>query len=45
MRDKLPRVVRVDGIDHWYIGEKDFGVLGSNVIVNDNNKLLSRLSY
>ena len=45
MKDKLPRVVNVEGIDHWYIGDKDFGTLGGNVIARDRNKLLSRLSY
>jgi len=45
MKDKLPRVVRVDGLDRWFIGDKDFGSLGGNVIAKDRNKLLSRLSY
>jgi uncharacterized protein len=45
MKGKLPRVVRVDGLDRWMIGDKDFGSLGGNVIAKDRNKLLSRLSY
>lgn len=45
MKDKLPRVVRVDGLDRWFIGDKDFGTLGGNVIASDRNKLLGRLSY
>jgi predicted TIM-barrel fold metal-dependent hydrolase len=45
MKDKMPRVVRVDGADRWFVGDKDFGSLGGNVIAHDRNKLLSRLSY
>jgi predicted TIM-barrel fold metal-dependent hydrolase len=44
-KDRAPRVVRVDGLDRWFIGDKDFGTLGGNVIAKDRNKLLSRLSY
>ena len=45
MKDKLPHVKRVNGIDYWYIGEKNFGSLGGNVIAKDHNKLLGRLAY
>jgi len=45
MKGKMPRVVNVDGIDHWYIGDRDFGTLGGNVISRERNKLLGRLSY
>src|SRR5579871_1967123 len=40
MKDKLPRVVRVNGADRWFIGDKDFGSIGGNVISSDRNKLL-----
>jgi hypothetical protein len=42
-KDCAPRVVRVDGLDRWMIGDKDFGSLGGNVISKDRNKLLGRL--
>ena len=45
MKHKMPRVERVDGIDRWFIGDKDFGSLGGNVIAKDHNKLLGRLAY
>ena len=45
MKDKLPRVVRIDGADRWYIGDKDFGSIGGNVIAKDRNKLLGKLAY
>ncbi len=45
MKDKLPRVVRIDGADRWFIGDKDFGSLGGNVIGKDRNKLLGKLAY
>jgi uncharacterized protein len=45
MKDKLPRVVRIDGADRWFIGDKDFGSIGGNVIAKDRNKLLGRLAY
>lgn len=45
MKDRLPRVVRVDGMDRWKIGDKDFGSIGGNVIAADHNKLLGRLAY
>ena len=44
-KDRAPRVVRVDGLDRWMIGDKDFGSLGGNVISKDRNKLLGRLSH
>ncbi len=45
MKDKLPRVVRVDGADRWFIGDRDFGSIGGNVIGKDRNKLLGKLAY
>jgi predicted TIM-barrel fold metal-dependent hydrolase len=44
-RDRAPRVVRVDGLDRWMIGDKDFGSLGGNVIAKNKDKLLGRLSH
>jgi predicted TIM-barrel fold metal-dependent hydrolase len=44
-KDKVPHVKRVDGTDRWFVGERDFGTLGGNVIRADNNKLLGRLAF
>ncbi|HEX4377898.1 MAG TPA: amidohydrolase family protein [Steroidobacteraceae bacterium] len=45
LKDKLPHVKRVDGADRWFVGDKDFGSLGGNVISKDHNKLLGRLAF
>jgi predicted TIM-barrel fold metal-dependent hydrolase len=45
LKDKMPQVRRVDGIDYWFIGDRNFGSLGGNVIAKDHNKLLGRLAY
>jgi predicted TIM-barrel fold metal-dependent hydrolase len=45
IKSKLPRVERVGDIDYWFIGDKNFGTLGGNVIAKDHNKLLGRLAY
>ncbi|MCK9564410.1 MAG: hypothetical protein M0R02_16990, partial [Bacteroidales bacterium] len=45
MKDKVPHVRRVNGVDRWFVGDRDFGTLGGNVIRNDNNKLLGRLAF
>jgi uncharacterized protein len=45
MKSKLPRVVRVKGADRWFIGDKDFGSIGGNVIRKDRNKLLGKLAF
>jgi uncharacterized protein len=45
LKDKMPHVERIDGIDRWMILGKDFGSLGGNVIAKDHNKLLGRLAY
>lgn len=45
LKDKLPQVHRVNGVDRWFVGDRDFGTLGGNVIRNDNNKLLGRLAF
>lgn len=44
-KDKLPQVRRVDGVDRWFVGSRDFGSLGGNVIRADNDKLLGRLAF
>jgi predicted TIM-barrel fold metal-dependent hydrolase len=45
MKDKMPRVVRVDDADQWFVGDVHFGSMGGNVIAKDRNKLLGRLAY
>jgi uncharacterized protein len=45
LKDKVPKVRRVNGVDRWFVGERDFGTLGGNVIRSDNNKLLGRLAF
>ncbi len=45
MKDKLPRVVRVGEADRWFVGDKDFGSIGGNVIRKDRNKLLGKLAF
>lgn len=45
LRDKLPRVKRVNGADRWFVGDRDFGSIGGNVIGKDHNKLLGRLAF
>jgi predicted TIM-barrel fold metal-dependent hydrolase len=44
-RDKVPCRRRVDGVDKWFVGDRDFGSFGGNVIKKDNNKLLGRLAF
>jgi uncharacterized protein len=39
MKDKMPRVERIDGLDTWMVGDRNFGSMGGNVIRKDNNKL------
>lgn len=46
MKDKMPYVKRdADGVDRWYVGDRNCGTLGGNVIRKDNNKLLGRLAF
>src|SRR5215813_3556780 len=45
LRDKVPMVRRVNGVDRWYVGDRDFGSLGGKVMPTDNNKLLGRLAF
>jgi uncharacterized protein len=44
-RDRVPVIRRVDGVDRWFVGDRDFGTMGGNVIRKDNNKLLGRLAF
>jgi predicted TIM-barrel fold metal-dependent hydrolase len=45
LKDRVPYVRRVNGVDRWAVGERDFGSIGGNVIRADNNKLLGRLAF
>jgi predicted TIM-barrel fold metal-dependent hydrolase len=45
LKDKVPHVRRVNGVDRWFVGDRNFGSLGGNVIRTDNNKLLGRLAF
>ncbi len=45
MKDKVPQVRRTNGVDRWFLGDRDFGPTGGNVIRHDNNKLLGRLAF
>ena len=45
-RDKVPYLRRdTDGVDRWYVGERNCGSTGGNVIRKDHNKLLGRLAF
>lgn len=45
MKDKMPHVRRVDGADQWFVGDRNFGSMGGNVVGRDRNKLLGRLAF
>jgi predicted TIM-barrel fold metal-dependent hydrolase len=45
LKDKMPHVRRIDGVDQWYVGDKHFGSIGGNVIAKNKNKLLGRLAF
>ncbi len=45
LKDKMPRISRIDGVDRWQVAGRDFGSMGGNVIGKDNNKLLGRLAF
>jgi predicted TIM-barrel fold metal-dependent hydrolase len=46
MKDKVPYVkLDADGVERWYVGDRNFGSMGGNVIRKDNNKLLGRLAF
>jgi predicted TIM-barrel fold metal-dependent hydrolase len=44
-KDKVPVLRRVDGFDRWYLGDRNFGTPGGNVIDKEGNKLLGRLAF
>jgi predicted TIM-barrel fold metal-dependent hydrolase len=44
-KDRVPHIKRVNGTDKWFVGDRDFGSMGGNVIRADNNKLLGRLAF
>ncbi len=44
-KDKVPYHKRLDGVDRWFIGDRNFGSMGGNVIGKDDNKLLGRLAF
>jgi predicted TIM-barrel fold metal-dependent hydrolase len=45
MKDKMPHVRRVDGADMWFVGDRNFGSMGGNVIAKNHDKLLGRLAF
>ena len=46
LKAKMPHVrLDADGVERWYIGDRNCGSLGGNVIRADNNKLLGRLAF
>jgi len=46
VRFKNPVVITAaPGSDRWFVGDRNFGSLGGNVIRTDNNKLLGRLAF
>jgi predicted TIM-barrel fold metal-dependent hydrolase len=45
LKDKVPHIKRVNGTDKWFVGDRDFGSMGGNVITADNNKILGRLAF
>ncbi|MFA7602938.1 MAG: amidohydrolase, partial [Novosphingobium sp.] len=44
MKDKVPYQKVHNGVTRWFVGDKDFGITGGNVIRADKKKLLGRLS-
>ncbi len=46
LKDKVPYVkLDSDGVERWYVGDRNFGSMGGNVIRKDNNKLFGRLAF
>lgn len=46
LKDKVPHVkLDTDGVERWYVGDRNFGSMGGNVIRKDHNKLLGRLAF
>ena len=44
-KERVPQLRRFEGNDRWFVGDRDFGSIGGNVIAADNNKLLGRLAF
>ena len=44
LKDKVPCQKVHDGVTRWFVGDRDFGILGGNVIRADKRRLLGRLS-
>jgi uncharacterized protein len=44
-KGRVPEIRRINGLDKWFVGDRDFGSMGGNVIRKDNNKLLGRLAF
>lgn len=45
LRDKVPYQRIENGVTRWFVGDRNFGIVGGNVIRPDHNKLLGRLSF
>lgn len=45
LKDRAPYIKRKNGVDRWFVGDRDFGSTGGNVIRADNHKLLGRLAF
>lgn len=45
LKDKVPYQRIHNGVTRWFVGDRDFGIVGGNVIMPDQNKLLGRLSF
>ncbi len=45
MKDKVPHIRRVDGMDMWFCGDVNMGTLGGTVVDNQRNKFLGKLSF
>ena len=45
LKDKVPYQKVHNGITRWFVGDRDFGIVGGNVIRADKKKLLCRLSF
>ncbi|HVN63779.1 MAG TPA: hypothetical protein VMT58_04030, partial [Candidatus Binataceae bacterium] len=45
LKDKVPYQKIANGTTRWFVGDRDFGIVGGNVIRKDHNKLLGRLAF
>src|SRR5262249_10934065 len=44
-KDKMPRHRRVKGVDRWFVGDRDLGSIGGNVIPPGHTKPLGGLTF